>query len=79
MYSERLAFEQYRIRVMKLWPDGPRKEAGLASARYAIETFVRTTPNGPSLTCVTGAGRRYSVTLIPRFLRVDKGPFRLAA
>ena len=42
MHSEWLAFEQYRIHVMELWPDGPRKQAGLSAARSALESLTRT-------------------------------------
>ena len=36
---EWLAVEHYRIHLMELWPDGPRKEAGLAAAHSAIESM----------------------------------------
>jgi hypothetical protein len=79
MYSERLAFEHYQIHVMELWPDGPRKEAGLASVRYALESLARTIPKGSSFTCTTCASRLQSATVIPRFPWVDELPVGLAA
>ena len=36
MHIEAIAFEHYIVHVIELWPDGPRKEAGLASARSAL-------------------------------------------
>jgi hypothetical protein len=54
---EWLALEHYRIHLMELWPEGPRKEAGLAAARSAIESIgamrART-----SFMCATCGGRR---------------------
>jgi len=41
MYTEWMAMEQYRIQVMEQWPDGPRKECGLAAARSALEGLFR--------------------------------------
>jgi hypothetical protein len=38
--SEWMAVERNRIEVMELWPDGPGKEAGLASARSTLESLV---------------------------------------
>jgi hypothetical protein len=55
MYIQRMAFEHYRIHVMELWPDGPGKEAGLASARYSLESLARTMPTGSSFTCTVCA------------------------
>ena len=58
MYSERLAVEHYRIHMMELWPDGPRKDAGLAAARSVIESLHLTMPQGWSFECVTCTGDR---------------------
>jgi len=41
MYNEWLAMQHYRIHVMEQWPDGPRKQAGLAAARSTIESLAR--------------------------------------
>jgi hypothetical protein len=79
MYNERIAFEHYRIHVMELWPDGPRKEAGLASARYSLERLALTMPKGASFTCTTCGSRRPSVTVIPCLPQVDELPLDLAA
>ena len=66
MHSEWLAVEHYRIHVMELWPDGPRKDMGLAAARSALERLVQTLPNKSSFMCSTCASRRRIVTAIPR-------------
>jgi hypothetical protein len=66
MHDERLAFEHYRIHVMELWPDGPMKEAGIASARYALETLARTGRKGSSFACTTCASRLQTMVVIPR-------------
>jgi hypothetical protein len=49
MLSEWLAAEDYRIHVMELWPDGPRKQAGLAAARSALRSLARTVSKGSTL------------------------------
>jgi hypothetical protein len=41
MHNQKLAMEHYRIHVMEQWPDGPRKQAGLAAARSTIESLAR--------------------------------------
>jgi hypothetical protein len=46
---EWLALEHYRIHLMELWPDSPRKEAGLAAARSAIASMGARA----SFTCAT--------------------------
>ena len=58
MCSEWLAVEHHRIHVMELWPDGPRKEAGLASARSALESLAEIMPKGSSFECATCASKR---------------------
>jgi hypothetical protein len=72
MYSEWLAVEHHRIHVMELWPDGARKEAGLASARSALASLDQTAPQGCSFECATCAGRRRIVTVIPCAQRVHR-------
>jgi hypothetical protein len=57
MLSEWLAVEHYRIHVMELWPEGIRKEAGLAAARSALESLARTIPDGSSFACATCGSR----------------------
>lgn len=79
MHNERLAFEHYRIHAMELWPDGRGKEAGLASARYALETLTRTMPEGSSFVCTTCARRRRTLTVIPCAPRIHRSTSSLAA
>jgi hypothetical protein len=79
MHIEWLAAEHYRIHLMERWPDGSRKEAGLAAARSALESLTRVMPNGSSFICATCAGRRHSVAVIPRAPREPKQTTSLAA
>jgi len=79
MFNERLAMEHYRIHVMELWPDGPKKEVGLASARSAIDCIARTMSKGSSFVCTACASRRSAVAVIPCAPRVQRLPFDLAA
>jgi hypothetical protein len=58
-----IAFEHYRIHVIELWPDGPRKEAGLASARSVLDRMGRTMPGGSSFACAICARRRQTVNI----------------
>ena len=75
MYSELLAQEHYRIHVMEQWPDGPRRDAGLAAARSALATLLRTPPVGASgFMCDICASRieerrPRTVAVRPRFTR----------
>lgn len=78
MYNDRLAMEHYRIHVMELWPDGPKKEAGLASARSALKRLTQPLMRGSSFVCTACASRR-PVTVIPSVPRVHKLPSGLAA
>jgi hypothetical protein len=57
MRREWLAVEHHRIHVMELWPDGPRKEAGLAAARAMLDSLVAAMPTGHSFVCSTCASR----------------------
>jgi hypothetical protein len=61
---EWLAAEHYRIHIMESWPDGARKEAGLAAARCALESLASTRA-ASSFTCVTCVSRRQTVAVIP--------------
>jgi len=74
-----LAMEHYRIHVMELWPDGPRKDAGLVAARSALERLVRSMPKGSPVACATCASRRRTVTAIPYAPQVRRLPSGLAA
>jgi hypothetical protein len=79
MHSEWLAVEHNRIHVMELWPDGPRKEAGLAAARSALESLVRDLPDESWFSCSICAGRLRNVMVIPCAPRVQELPSDLAA
>jgi hypothetical protein len=79
MYSGWLAVEHCRIHAMELWPDGPRKEAGLRSARSALDSLVRTLPKESSFTCATCASRPRYVTVIPTRDAGRESPSSLAA
>jgi hypothetical protein len=79
MHSEWLAMEHYRIHVMELWPDGPRKVAGLAAAPSALESLAWTMPKGSSFKCATYASRRQTVTAIPSASWIHALPSGLAA
>jgi hypothetical protein len=79
MHSEWLAMEHNRIHLMESWPDGPKKEAGLVSARSALESLVRAVPKGFSFECATCASRRQILTAIPRSPRIQRSPSGLAA
>jgi hypothetical protein len=81
MHAEWLATEHYRIHVMEQWPDGPRKDVGLAAARSALESLLRTaSPNEPAFMCSICASRRQNATVIEYPLRFQSmRSFRLAA
>ena len=79
MLSEWLAAEHYRIHVMERWPDGPRKAVGLAAARSALESLVRTAPEEYSFACAICASSRQTVIAIPSAPLVHKRPYRQAA
>ena len=79
MHSQWMAFEHNRIHVMEQWPDGPTKEAGLASAWSALDRVTREMPDGSSFTCVICAGRRQKVTVRPGALGAHRRPSTLAA
>ena len=78
MHREWLAVEHYRIHVMELWPDGPRKTAGLAAARSALDRLVKTKPGDSSFLCATCASRRRNVTAISCDPAVYSAPYGLA-
>jgi hypothetical protein len=72
MYNNWLATEHYRIHAIELWPDGPRKEAGLAAAQSALESLTRTMPTS-SFACAICASRQ-TLILIPSAPRVHSLP-----
>jgi hypothetical protein len=66
MHTEWLAQEHYRIHLMEEWPDGARKEAGLAAAKSALYSLQRTAPpQASAFMCEVCAARHEmdSVTL----------------
>ena len=79
MHCEPIVFEHYRIHVIRLWPDGPRKETGLASARSVLDRMVQTMPKGSSFACAICASRRQTVTQMPGSSVIHKLPSTLAA
>ncbi len=64
MHREWLSMEHYRMHLMELWPDGPRKEAGLAAARSALASLTRGIPKSSSLPCLICGSRQPIVTMI---------------
>lgn len=78
MHREWLAGEHYRIHLMELWPDGPRKEAGLAAARSALESLEGAMPEGSSFACAI-CGSSQTVTVISSGRQVYRLPSGLAA
>jgi hypothetical protein len=78
MDREWLAGEHHRIHVMEQWPDGPRKEAGLAAARSALEGLEGAMPVGFSFACAI-CGCRQTLTVFPCARRVYRLPCGLAA
>jgi hypothetical protein len=79
MLLEWLAMEHYRIHVMERWPDGPRKEAGLAAARSALGSLIQTMPEASSFVCATCAGRRRPVVAMSSSHPVTRLRLGLAA
>ncbi len=68
MQREWLLVEHYRMHLMELWPDGPRKEAGLAAARSTLESLGQMIPKGLSFACATCAMSQ-TVTVMPHLPR----------
>jgi len=81
MRNQWLAFEHYRIHVMELWADGPRKEAGLSAARSALDKLNRTISKEPSFRCAVCASKPQSVIAMPLapHSAMDQLPSALAA
>jgi len=77
MYSEWIAAEHYRIHVMELWPDGPRKHAGLAAALSTLHSLESAKSWGASFQCAVCSASRNATPLpsIPRLGERDSpGP-----
>jgi hypothetical protein len=56
-YNRFIAFEQYRMHVIELWPDGPAKEVALHAVRSALASFQRPRPPAAEpLECLVGNG-----------------------
>jgi hypothetical protein len=72
MHRELMALAHYRIHVMELWSDGPRKVAGLAAVRSALQSLAQTMPHGPAFACVTCDTGRKTVIVIPRVPQVTR-------
>ncbi len=53
MHGDWLSVAHHRIHVMELWPDGPRKENGLAVARLSLATLLKSMPEGFAFACIT--------------------------
>jgi hypothetical protein len=79
MVSEWMAVERNRIAVMELWPEGSRKEAGLAAARSSLESLARNMPEVCSFACVTYPCTRQTPIEIPHSQRIRKPAYDLAA
>lgn len=62
MYTEWLAMEHYRMHLMEQWPEGARKDAGLAAARAAIEGLEQGAPAGSKFVCDVCANRKEAGT-----------------
>ena len=65
MYTEWLAMEHYRIHLMEEWPDGPRKDAGLAAAYAALEALENSAPVASTFVCEVCAKRRELEKIVP--------------
>ena len=64
MQSEWLAVEHHRIHLMEQWPDGPRKEAGLNSARSALKSLLVSAPSSDSFACGVCSSKSLCTTLV---------------
>ena len=79
MYTDWLAQEHYRMHLIEEWPEGPRKDAGLAAARSALESLKRAAPiDAPAFTCHICASRR-RVTVIEYISHVKPASLPVAA
>jgi len=79
LHHDWLAVEQYRIDSMELWPDGPKKEAGLAAARSALNSLSKRLAGESSFCSANGASKRQAVTLDPYSRVIHRVPLKLAA
>ena len=64
MQSEWLAVEHHRIHVMEQWPHGPRKEAGLNSARSALKSLLVSVASSDSFACAVCSSKSQCTTLV---------------
>jgi hypothetical protein len=79
MVGEWMAVERNRIAVMELWPEGPRKEAGLAAARSSLESLAWNMREGCSFACVIYPCMRQTPIEIPHAQRIRRPAYGLAA
>ncbi len=64
MHTAWLATEHNRIHLIEEWPEGPRKEAALASARSALESLQRSLPCDETFRCAICHSRRNRLTFL---------------
>jgi hypothetical protein len=65
MHAAWLASEHSRIHLIEQWPDGPRKEASLASARSTVDSLLRSAhSDGSAFRCAVCANRRKSPAIV---------------
>lgn len=77
MYPQWIAMEHYRMHVIETWPDGPRKNAGLAAVRSALNALESAPPaTAPPFVCDVCAARR---RVVPIFEFRPHAPTRMAA
>jgi hypothetical protein len=55
MLSESLAMEHYRLHVIEQWPEGAKKDAGLASVRSALRGLLAPQGSGAWVCMVCGS------------------------
>jgi hypothetical protein len=53
------------MHLIEEWPDGPRKDAGLASVRSALESLLRSTEEDPTFTCAICGTTPHKGVIIP--------------
>ncbi len=77
MYLQWIAMEHYRMHLIEMWPDGPRKDVGLAAVRSALDALEGAAPVGePVFVCEVCAARR---RVVPIFEFRPHIPSRVAA
>jgi hypothetical protein len=79
MVREWMAVERNRIAIMELWPEGPRKEAGLAAARSSLESLAWNMREGRAFAGVIYPCIRQTPIEISNAQRIRRPAYRLAA